>query len=951
MGSRSGCGRAHRSSGIVAVLAALLAGVVALPATPAAAGSFADETIEIIKDDEFPSNAEIAVRLSEATPVGTAGRVLISRDDQFADALASGYLQTDAPLLMVPKDGPVPPRVLTEIARLGASDAVILGGEAAVSPGVAAELTAAGLDVERRSGPSRFETAAEVARLDASAATTAIVARAFPTNPADPTQGFADALAAGGMAARERYPVLLSESGVLTATTREYLASSSIEHVILVGGTAALSPEVEAEIRDVVGSVERLAGATRFETAVEIADKLGDGDAADVGRVVLVNGTGIDAWAGGFAAANHAATLDAPILLVDDVRVPPATAAFLEQGQRFAQDGDVGVTCVVHPLACEQGRQALGLPTYPLLDLDPPRNSTVQPGQTITATLGPDVEGAGVELVLKGSCVGGERAVVTDATGTATFDLANDIAGSCLLDVAILPPSGPAPGPGGEPSEPSDGVLTLGVAYLVGGEPVRAPGDVLIASDVVQFGDVAPVQPVYVNDRWSCTAPGGATATSADWALQGRYRYPDGATDTVALGSRPVLTTPEASCTVEADAPPEAERVLWGLYSWSDAGLRRPLLLGSGTSASFDLGAIPGVPNDLALVWLVEVNVPNPSVPQPQPPGEPGFLDVRADVDLVCGGQAVPQGENLIAPGTSCTARSPYADLLVWVLQPGTPHQVAPEVAFTIPDEVRGTTVTVLVDPDALTGGGDCTTAEPLDAGFLASSNLTSTQPVRTYALFLLAGESVRIRLDALITGAEEDLVDPLVRLYGPDGGLLGEDDDGGEYLNSLLEVTASEEGTYCLEATSFGGSTGSYLLTADLAPFLVDAGVVDATRPEVVYEGIELFDGELFVAEMRAPDGELTDPILALYGPDGTQVAYSDDEGGFPNARIQYGVTADGAYTLVATVYETSYGAYDLAASAVFYGPGAFAEARADVRSASGAGDARGVRSGGLRG
>ncbi|MGI9019023.1 MAG: cell wall-binding repeat-containing protein, partial [Euzebya sp.] len=170
--------------------------------------------------------------------------------------------------------------------------------------------------MERRAGASRFETATAIARADAAAADTVILARAFPSEGAtDPTQGFADALAAGGMAAEFGWPVLLTQTEVLTPTTRAYLQEAGIGQVEIMGGTAAISAGVEAEINGLGIATERVSGASRAETAIAVAAKRGAPSAAEAAHVVLVQGQTEDAWAGGFAAAARSALLDAPIVL------------------------------------------------------------------------------------------------------------------------------------------------------------------------------------------------------------------------------------------------------------------------------------------------------------------------------------------------------------------------------------------------------------------------------------------------------------------------------------------------------------------------------------------------------------------------------------------------------------------------------------------------------------
>lgn len=82
-------------------------------------GQAADDTVFIVKDDDTtPSNSDIALALSAETPYA-GGSVIVSCDDQFADALASGVLQSDAPLLLVPTGGPIPQGSSTGSASWG----------------------------------------------------------------------------------------------------------------------------------------------------------------------------------------------------------------------------------------------------------------------------------------------------------------------------------------------------------------------------------------------------------------------------------------------------------------------------------------------------------------------------------------------------------------------------------------------------------------------------------------------------------------------------------------------------------------------------------------------------------------------------------------------------------------------------------------------------------------
>lgn len=414
----------------LALLLPLLAVVVS-----SARGAVSDPAgaISILKEGEEPSNAEIAVRLSEATP-GAAETVVIGRDDIFADSLASAVLQQDGPLLLVPSQGPVPTRVREEIRRLGASQAVVLGGETAVSPAVVEELQDLNLAVERRAGASRLETAAAVAQMDAQNATTALLVRGFPAAGGSDSQAFADTLGAGALAAANGWPILLTQTEVLSGTTRAHLQASAITEVLIVGGTAAISDAVQDEVEQLGIATERIAGPDRFATGVAVAARGGASSAADVARVVLVAGEGDNAWAGGFAASRHAALTGAAVVLArnpanapvqapgvagaEPLALPAATESFLTgDGGLAGATPPVELTCVALPGACEQARRSLGYRPSATVAFDPPDISPLTSGEVVAVEVA-GAEGAGVEV--SGTCLAAGSLATADTTLSVT---------------------------------------------------------------------------------------------------------------------------------------------------------------------------------------------------------------------------------------------------------------------------------------------------------------------------------------------------------------------------------------------------------------------------------------------------------------------------------------------------------------------------------------------------
>lgn len=461
---------------------------LAAPAEPDAVTESSD-TLSIVKEDATPSNVDVAVALAEATPLA-ADRVLIGRDDVFVDSMAAGVLQGDSPLLLVPRDGPVPTSVLDTLSSSGAARVTLLGGEAAVSAPVADELASAGYSVERRAGVSRFETAIDIAR-SAPPSDTAILVRAFAAEGAtDPTQAFADSLGAGYMAAENGWPILLTQSDVLTGSTRDFITEQGYQRVLILGGTAAVADSVADAVAAIVPAVERIAGPDRFSTAVEIAKETGAESAADVARVTLVEAQGADAWAGGFAAAAHAAFHDAPIVLSTGDAVPGPTAAWLRGGDAgFAQNPDgVRLTCVAPFAACVDARQDLSLPALVDVTFTPATGATVATGSSVTVAIAggqaADVGGSCVaqggplqpdgRIVLDQGSAGGTCTVVvsitlaggTIQTETATYGLAAAV-GPSLVSIG---PDGTAAG-GEYPGLSHDGAA---IAFISGGDPTGA---------------------------------------------------------------------------------------------------------------------------------------------------------------------------------------------------------------------------------------------------------------------------------------------------------------------------------------------------------------------------------------------------------------------------------------------------------------------------------------------
>ena len=90
---------------------------------------------------------------------------MLSRDDVFADSLAGAPLVGDGPIFFTDTEQ-LHPQTRAELDRVPqpGGRVYLLGGTGAVSQAIEDELTAAGYEVARLSGPSRVETSVRIAQ-------------------------------------------------------------------------------------------------------------------------------------------------------------------------------------------------------------------------------------------------------------------------------------------------------------------------------------------------------------------------------------------------------------------------------------------------------------------------------------------------------------------------------------------------------------------------------------------------------------------------------------------------------------------------------------------------------------------------------------------------------------------------------------------------------------------
>jgi putative cell wall-binding protein len=229
---------------------------------------------EVAGDDRF-ATALRASKIAYPDGLNAAGKrtVVIATGRNWPDALGGTSLAgaLDGPVLLVDTNS-VPAGLMDEIDRLGATKAVILGGEAAVGPAVEtalkAKLGATDGIVTRIAGANRYDTADKVAVRVITELGGAFDGTAFVATGAN----FPDALAAAPLAAAQGWPLYLANPTTgLSAATKTAMAG--VTNVLILGGDAVVPPATETYLINMYGSgsVDRLAGENRYETAVDVA--------------------------------------------------------------------------------------------------------------------------------------------------------------------------------------------------------------------------------------------------------------------------------------------------------------------------------------------------------------------------------------------------------------------------------------------------------------------------------------------------------------------------------------------------------------------------------------------------------------------------------------------------------------------------------------------------------
>lgn len=311
------------SSHVVAVLASAALALPALissdaphqrmqdssPSAPSSDASTTAVTTErLAGEDRYATAAAVAGRWS------TSDVVYITSAGTEESLLASVHAAAGAAPLLYTRPSSLPGSTRSALEKLKPEKIIVVGSPTTVSDSVLAEL--------RQVAP--VTRAWEGGIFATGAALTAASSRPFEKMYlVSPTS--ADAFSTAAAAAAEQSHVILTPADRLDPHTAELLRSSRPTTLVVVGGTVAIKESVAKDAAAAAGlsTVDRVAGADRFETAALLAERMPTWSGAHIANGDLP----VDA----FVAAPLAAESGAPVVLTRATAAPTVSLDTVSQ--------------------------------------------------------------------------------------------------------------------------------------------------------------------------------------------------------------------------------------------------------------------------------------------------------------------------------------------------------------------------------------------------------------------------------------------------------------------------------------------------------------------------------------------------------------------------------------------------------------------------------------------
>ncbi|WP_101772265.1 DUF1542 domain-containing protein [Peptostreptococcus faecalis] len=189
----------------------------------------------------------------------------------------------------------------------------LIGGKATLTENVEKQLN--NHNVSRLSGKDRYQTSIEVSKEFASSDVVLLASG----------EKYTDELTATVLASKLKAPVILVGKDKVSTEIMNEIARLKANKIILVGGESSISKNVEKELFKY--TVERVSGNDRYETAIEVGNRVRS-LSANKAEAILVDGTN---FPDAIAMTSMAAEKEIPILLTTPKKLETSTSKIIKK--------------------------------------------------------------------------------------------------------------------------------------------------------------------------------------------------------------------------------------------------------------------------------------------------------------------------------------------------------------------------------------------------------------------------------------------------------------------------------------------------------------------------------------------------------------------------------------------------------------------------------------------
>lgn len=275
--------------------------------------------VDVVDKIAGENRYDTSVSISQKVFPSKSEKVYLVSGEKFPDALSSAALtgKGDGPILLI-NDKNID-KILSEIDRLDAKEIVFIGGNS-VSDANEAKIRKFAKEnssvVKYIVGKDRYETSVKVAEQ-----TISKYGNKGKVIIAD-GRNYPDAVSIASYAAKEGIPVILVNGNKVPDVVKSFLNKYKISNAIIVGGNEAVGKDVEKLFK----SVDRVAGADRYDTSKKIAEKFFSGSST----VFVASG---ESFADSLSVSYYAGAKNAPILLTKSNSLDNDTREYLEKNK------------------------------------------------------------------------------------------------------------------------------------------------------------------------------------------------------------------------------------------------------------------------------------------------------------------------------------------------------------------------------------------------------------------------------------------------------------------------------------------------------------------------------------------------------------------------------------------------------------------------------------------